>query len=54
MASKQLKQMHERYASIKRTDIRKSNLDLATNGDSVENLHLLPLSTALFLPNSKE
>jgi hypothetical protein len=53
MASKQLKQMHERYASIKER-VSKSNLDLATNGDSVENLHLLPLSTALFLPNSKD
>ena len=39
MASKQLKQMHERYASIKER-VSKPNLDLATNGDIVENLHL--------------
>ena len=53
MASKQLKQMNERYASIKER-VSKPNLDLATNGDIVENLHLLPLSTELFLPNSKD
>src|SRR6267142_2296630 len=39
MASKQMKQMNELYASIKER-VLKPNLDLATNRDIVENLHL--------------
>jgi monoterpene epsilon-lactone hydrolase len=39
MASKQLKQMNELYASIKER-MSKPNVDLATNRDIVENLHL--------------
>ena len=39
MASKQLKHMNELYASIKER-VSKPNLDLATNRDIVENLHL--------------
>src|SRR6266404_9812042 len=39
MASKQLKVMNELYASIKER-VLKPNLDLATNRDIVENLHL--------------
>jgi monoterpene epsilon-lactone hydrolase len=39
MASKQMKQMNELYASIKER-VSKPGLDLATNRDIVENLHL--------------
>src|SRR6267378_8573479 len=39
MASKQMKQMNEIYASIK-ARVSKPGLDLATNRDIVENLHL--------------
>ena len=39
MASKQLKHMNELYASIKER-VSKPNLDLTTNRDIVENLHL--------------
>ena len=39
MASKQLKLMNDLYASIKER-VSKSGLDLATNRDIVENLHL--------------
>ena len=39
MASKQLKHMNELYASIKER-VSQPNLDLATNRDIVENLHL--------------
>src|SRR5438876_6394021 len=39
MASKQLKLMNELYASIKQR-MTKPGLDLATNRDIVENLHL--------------
>ena len=39
MASKQLKHMNELYASIKER-VSKPGLDLATNRDIVENLHL--------------
>ena len=39
MASKQMKHMNELYASIKER-VLKPGLDLATNRDIVENLHL--------------
>ena len=39
MASKQMKQMNELYRSIKER-VSKPGLDLATNRDIVENLHL--------------
>jgi len=39
MASKQMKQMNEIYASIKER-VSKPGLDLATNRDIVENLSL--------------